>query len=71
MTMARKRKIWKDVKIFTDLVGVILIWRGVWSLFDVYFFPENPILSNIVGIAIGLVLLLVDDFALKELEKQE
>jgi len=71
MTMARKRKIWKDVKIFSDLVAVILIWRGVWSLFDAYFFPENPILSNIIGVAIGLILLLVDDFALKELEKQE
>jgi len=69
--MRRKRKIWKDIKVLSDLVAVVLIWRGVWSLVDMYLLPDNPMISNIVGIMIGVVLLLVDDFALKELEKKD
>lgn len=69
--MRKKRKIWTDIKIVTDLIAVVLLWRGVWSLLDMYFFPNNPVISNIIGIILGLALLLIDDFALKELESHD
>jgi len=36
------------------VVGVILVWRGIWSLFD-----QTPIVSNpIVSLLLGLLLVL-------------
>jgi hypothetical protein len=49
------------------LCAVILVWRGVWNLLDTYFFPDYPLLSNVLGILVGLILLYFPDEDLKEL----
>ena len=51
------------------LVGlaVIIIWRGIWNLLDEYLLPDNFLLSNIVGIVIGLLILYLPDKDIKEL----
>ena len=49
------------------VVAVILVWRGLWNLMDIYIFPENELLSNIASVAIGLFLLYLPDQDLKEL----
>lgn len=49
------------------VIGVVMVWRGVWGLLDAYLFPEDPILSYSISILAGLILLFVDDFRLKEL----
>lgn len=43
------------------VVAVVMVWRGVWNLLDMYVFPEQPILSNVVCIVVGLVLLYLPD----------
>ncbi len=48
-------------------IAVILIWRGVWNLLDEYLLPDNFIASNVLGIAIGLLILYLPDRDIKEL----
>lgn len=57
-------------KFFSTLlvvVAIILVWRGLWNLVDVYLFPHYPMLSNIVGLIIGLLMLYLPDEDIKEL----
>ncbi|MDP2838260.1 MAG: hypothetical protein Q8O53_03220 [Candidatus Moranbacteria bacterium] len=54
------------------VVGLVLIWRGIWHLLDAadfFFFEGNPLYTAIGGIAIGLAILYLPDKDLKELEK--
>lgn len=39
------------------VIGVVLVWRGIWQLADRFVLPSYPILSEILGIIIGLILL--------------
>ena len=51
------------------LVGfaLILFWRGVWMLADLYLLPDNPTISAIASIIIGILILYIRDLDLKEL----
>lgn len=49
------------------VTGVVLVWRGIWNMLDVYLFPDQPALSSGLSILAGLILLLVDDLELREL----
>lgn len=37
--------------------GVILFWRGIWLITDVYLFPSNHLWSGIASIIIGIMIL--------------
>jgi hypothetical protein len=55
---------------FRDLIiviGVVLVWRGLWQLADRFLFPDHSLLSDIVGIFIGLFLLYLPDKDLSHL----
>ncbi len=51
------------------LVGtsVIAFWRGVWGLFDLYLFPNNPPISFLISVVIGILILWITDYMVKEL----
>ena len=60
------------IKNITVVVGLVLIWRGIWLVlewFDLIIFGNNHILSGIIGIIIGLAILYLPDKDLKEIEK--
>ncbi len=57
----------KPLRIIIDAVAVIIFWRGVWGLFDLYIFPENQLFSYIASICIGTLLMLVDGRGINEL----
>lgn len=48
--------------------AVVLFVRGVIGFADIFIFPGSEILSYGVSIALGLSLLYLNDFRLKELE---
>ncbi|NBD73586.1 hypothetical protein GVX82_00915 [Patescibacteria group bacterium] len=48
-------------------VGVVAVWRGVWGLLDLYLTPEQPALSFVLSILIGVAILLFNDRRLNEL----
>lgn len=40
-------------------VAIILFWRGVWQLADMFFFPESPGLSNFLSLVLGLAVIYI------------
>ncbi len=51
------------------VLGIIMLWRGVWGLLDIYLFPGSPTLSHLVTIALGVLLLYLDDFSMENLKR--
>jgi hypothetical protein len=54
------------------VIGLVLVWRGIWHLLDVVdivAFAGNSLYTSIGGILLGLAILYLPDKDLKELEK--
>jgi len=49
------------------VIGVVMVWRGIWNLLDMYVVPNQPILSNLISIGVGLFLLYLPDKDINEL----
>jgi len=66
-----KFKRWeKEHSIISEIfigIALILFWRGVWLLSDLYLFPNDNFLSGISSIFIALLILYLRNFNLKEL----
>jgi hypothetical protein len=58
----------KNLRIITDVLAIIIIWRGVWGLLDLFIFPQNPLLSYITSTIFGFILLLLDGNGLDDLK---
>ena len=56
----------KMTTLVSIILGTCIIWRGVWGLMDVYFFPENKFVSYVLSILLGLLLLRLNNFSLEE-----
>ncbi len=57
---------------FSIVVGLVLIWRGIWYVMDWLdhlFFGGNPLWVALGGIVLGLIILYLPDKDLKEIEK--
>ena len=60
------------VKNISVVIGLVLIWRGIWYVldgFDSFFFGGSHMWTAIAGIIIGLLILYLPDKDLKEIEK--
>jgi hypothetical protein len=51
------------------IVAIIMLWRGVWGLLDLYLFPGSPTLSHIVSLLLGILVLYLDDFKIENLKR--
>ena len=54
------------------VIGLVLIWRGIWYVLDgldLIFFGGLHTWSAIGGIVVGLIILYIPDKDLKEIEK--
>ncbi len=54
------------------VLGVVLIWRGIWYVLDaldIVFFGGNHLPLAILGIVLGVLILYIPDHDLKELGK--
>lgn len=49
--------------------AIIMLWRGAWGILDTYFFPGSPTLSYIASIAIGVLILYLDNFSIHNLKR--
>jgi len=66
----------KDLKYFIKtlsiVIGLVMIWRGVWYVldyFDTWLFGAYNHWTGLLGIALGILLLYLPDRDLKEIEK--
>ena len=68
----KKQSSWSYlVKNLILVIGVVLIWRGIWYFLDeldLLFFGGGHIWTAIGGICLGLVLIYLPNKDLKELE---
>ncbi len=58
------------IKNLSTVVGLVLIWRGVWYVLDFIdsmYFSGNHTFSALGGIILGLLILFVPDGDLKEI----
>lgn len=71
--MSRKHvHIAQFAKSFSIVIGLVLIWRGIWYVLDgldVWIFGGSHIWTALGGIVIGLLILYLPDKDLKEIEK--
>lgn len=54
------------------VVGLVLIWRGIWYVLDaidVLIFGKSHAVTSLIGIAAGLAILYFPDKDFKEIEK--
>ena len=40
-------------------IAVVLVWRGVWGLMDLYFFPHHPLIAYTISCLAGVILLYI------------
>lgn len=60
------------IKNINIIVGIVLIWRGIWHVLDgidVHVFNGNPFWTTIGGIILGFLMIYLPDHDLKEIEK--
>ncbi|CAH6418587.1 Hypothetical protein POVN_LOCUS305 [uncultured virus] len=41
------------------LLGSILLWRGLWNIFDHHFFPDDVLTSSLLCIGMGIFVLVI------------
>lgn len=63
----RLRKKRSNLNIFLTTTAVVMIWRWVWELLDLYLLPNHHVLSLVIWMIIWIFLLFVDDERLHEL----
>jgi hypothetical protein len=54
------------------IVGIVLIWRGIWIVLDqldVLLFGGSHLITGVLGIILGFLILYIPDKDLKEIEK--
>jgi len=54
------------------VIGLVLIWRGIWHILDgidVYLLDGNKMITAFGGIVVGLLILYIPDKDLKEIQK--
>lgn len=49
------------------VIGIVMVWRGIWGFMDLYLFPNQKELSYIASILLGLIILYIDDAFIDEL----
>jgi len=55
--------------IFAIIIGfaVVSFWRGAWGILDTYLFPNNYSLSSWISFIMGITILLVTHYTVREL----
>lgn len=56
-----------NVLIMYKAVAMIMVWSGVWGLFDELLFPEQPFIRYCILLVAGLFFLYIDDGSIDEL----
>lgn len=57
--------------IFLIFLAIVMIWRGIQDLLTLCLFPNHPIISCIICIALWVLILLIDNWELDELHSED
>ncbi len=70
--MNRKNLLGYFLRNLSTIIGIVLVWRGVWYVLDELdkiMFEGSHLWTAVVGIILGLAILYFPDKDLKEIEK--
>ncbi|MDD3263151.1 MAG: hypothetical protein PHR61_04925 [Candidatus Absconditabacteria bacterium] len=70
MKIKKLRKNRTNINILVTTMAIVMIWRGVWGLLDMFVFPNNPFFSYLISVFLGILLLFIDNEELDELESK-
>lgn len=65
-TSHNKRK--RNIRYLMIGIAIVMFWRGVWHLLDMYLFPDYPLWSNLICILLAIIIFLIDDGEIEELD---
>ncbi len=57
-----------NFRVLLELIAVVMVWRGVWMVLDMFLFPDHPLISALISAVVGLIFLLADDLLLEEIK---
>ena len=69
-TVSRLKELHPTINALIVVFAIIMVWRGVWALLDIYLFPGSPTFSALLSIALGAFVLYLDDFSLNDLKRR-
>ena len=52
-------KIAETIQFTVIAIGIVFFWKGMYSLIDIMFMPEYPIIGNIIAAIIGFALIVI------------
>lgn len=67
MLLSKLKKHHKIIFAVIVATAVVMFWRGVWGLMDVFLFPDDYSLSSLVSVVLGLSLLALTHYKFREL----
>jgi drug/metabolite transporter (DMT)-like permease len=59
----------RNLRVFIAAIAIVFIWKGTWSILDIFIKDLDPLLANASLIVLGVIILIVDDLELKELRR--
>jgi len=48
-------------------LGIVVFWRGIWGLLDIYLLPNNPEWSYLISTVAGLFILFLNDYSFDDI----
>ena len=67
--IAELKACYPNANVLIIIFAIIMLWRGVWGLLDTYLFPGSPVFSYLASLALGALILYLDDFKLDNLKR--
>lgn len=58
-----------SANVIVIIFAIIMVWRGIWGLLDIYFFPGYPTFSHLTCLLIGAVVLYLDNFRIDNFKR--
>jgi len=52
-------KIADTIQLLVIAVGIMFVWKGMYSLIDHLFMPQSPIVGNIIAFLYGFAIILI------------
>ena len=63
------KKRYPTANVIIIIIAIIMLWRGVWGILDQFLFPGMPVLSNLLCLALGVLILYLDGFSIENLKR--
>lgn len=60
----------KHHQLFVSLLilsGIVCLWRGMWGLLDMYFLANDPSLSYVLSVTIGIFVIAITHYTIDSL----